>query len=247
MEYENRQKKFLSNQPQPAIEGLQQELALLEAVTNREVRNGYLIWQGQNAIVVPKSISRKPKFYAACQLSASRGWPIVVRETGGDATPISPGLVNVAFVSTIPRSRRFSMKESYLELCLPLIEALKKLDIDAGYGPVDGSFCDGDYNLTINGKKLAGTAQRWKKIKSNNEEVDDYAVLVHAVVLCQGNLRVLINSINDFYHDCDIPPRIQENQHVMLSDTINKDMLSPDMLVPEVIQLFEKTLKRLVI
>ena len=247
MEYENRQKRVLSSQPQPAIDGLQQELSLLEAVTNRETRKGYVIWQSQNTIVVPKSISHKPNYNTACQLSASRGWPVVVRETGGDATPVSPGLLNVAFVSTVPRSRRFSMKESYLALCLPLIEALKKLDIDAGYGPVDGSFCDGDYNLTINGKKLAGTAQRWKKIKSDNEEVDDYAVLVHAVVLCQGNLRELINSINDFYRDCGIPNRIHEDRHVMLSDTINKDVLSPDMLVPKVIQLFEKTLKSLVI
>ncbi|MBY4675022.1 lipoate--protein ligase family protein [Marinobacterium arenosum] len=201
-----------------AEEGLRREIALLDAVANGEQPAGFLIWRCRQALVVPRSLARKPNFAAVGERLAAQGWPLVLRQTGGDLTPQAPGLINVALVF---RQRRCegAIRDSYLRLCQPLIDALQSLGVQAYCASVQGAFCDGDYNLVVDGRKLAGTAQRWRRLRTASG-ADEHAVLAQAVILADESLARLWQVGNQFYRLCEMPQRIDAGRHTSLAELL---------------------------
>lgn len=202
------------------LEGLGKELALLESVVQGERPSGTLLWRCEQALVVPRRLSHRPAFAQASETLEAEGWPVVVRDTGGDLTPQAPGLINVALAF---RQRRTpgAIRDSYLRLCQPLIDCLQDAGIDAYCASVQGAFCDGDYNLVVDGRKLAGTAQRWRKMASHTgAAADEFAVLVHAVILCDENLAPLWQAGNRFYAECGMTERIDPALHLSLAELL---------------------------
>lgn len=200
--------------------GLAQEMALLDSVVNGETHSGFFIWRANPAIVVPRSLANKPKFPDACERLAAEDYPVIIRATGGDLTPQSPGLINVALAFRQQRSKT-AIRDSYLKLCTPLIDWLEQLGVEAYCGSVQGAFCDGEYNLVVDGRKLAGTAQRWRKMDTDlGLPANSYAVLVHAVLLIDDNLSLLWDKGNDFYRYCGLDNRIDKAKHVALAELL---------------------------
>ncbi len=178
--------------------GLDLELNLLQAVANGDKKADFLLWRCQQSLVMPKSYI---------------GWPIVLRETGGDLTPQCPGILNVALVFRSPKDA-ISIRDSYLHLCNPIIKALSQFGINAHHGSINGAFCDGQYNVTVNNKKIAGTAQRWKNVIS--KPANDVAILVQAAILIDGPFSQLWQISNEFYQRCQIDYYIEEDKHIAL-------------------------------
>lgn len=202
------------------MEGLRQELALLERVVQGQQDSGLFLWRCEQSLVVPRSLGRRPAFDHACAALQAQGWPVVVRDTGGDLTPQAPGLINVA-IAFRQRREPGAIHASYQRLCQPLIECLKDLGIEAYCASVEGAFCNGDYNLVVAGRKLAGTAQRWRKMASHTgAAADEFAVLAHAVILCDENLPALWQAGNRFYGACDMVDRIDPALHVSLAELL---------------------------
>ena len=85
--------------------GLLAEQDLLAAVCAGEQECGLLFWQpSDRALVMPRRLSRLPGFAAASEVSAANGWPVLLRETGGEPVPQSAATVNIALVYAPPRS-----------------------------------------------------------------------------------------------------------------------------------------------
>jgi hypothetical protein len=201
-------------------DGLARELALLDAVVHGRVATGSLVWRCTQSLVVPRRLSHRPHFTGACEALEAQGWPVVVRDTGGDLTPQAPGLINIALAF---RQRRVpgAIRDSYLRLCQPLIDCLARQGIAAYCASVEGAFCNGDYNLVVDGRKLAGTAQRWRKMATGTgAAADEFAVLAHAVILCDENLAALWQAGNRFYAQCDLAERIDPALHVSLAELL---------------------------
>ncbi|TDW55261.1 lipoate--protein ligase family protein [Oceanimonas baumannii] len=193
-------------------QGLAREQQLLDRVVRNERGYGFLLWRSRRGLVVPTASSRLPGFELAGQRLARRGWPLVLRQTGGDLTVQSPHLLNVAMVfilNPVPGA----IGQAYQRFCQPLLAALADMGIDAYCGAVPGAFCDGDYNLVVDGRKLAGTAQRWRKVKG----LEAQAVLAHAAILCDEDEGELCRLTNDFYRYCRQPRRVREDRHVTVS------------------------------
>ena len=55
-----------------------------------------------------------------------------------------------------------------------------------------GSFCDGRYNLAVNGRKLVGTAQAWKRFAGRP------VVMAHAVIVVDADPVELTERCNAF-------------------------------------------------
>lgn len=203
-----------------AGEGLRREMDLLNTVVSGQTNAGLLIWRCERAIVVPRRLSHKPAFEHARDALDAQGWPVILRETGGDLTPQAPGLINIALAF---RQRRVegAIRDSYLKLCRPLIDALRTMGIEAYCASVKGAFCDGDYNLVVDGRKLAGTAQRWRKLASSTGAAsDEFAVLAHAVILGDEDLEPLWRMGNEFYRQCELDARIDPSLHVSLAELL---------------------------
>ena len=147
-------------------QGLHAEQDLLAAVCRGEREFGVLFWRPtDHALVMPRRMSRLENFEAACAELAIAGWPVLLRETGGEPVPQSHATVNVALVYVAPRSEgdHGRIENAYERLCLPLCEVLREWGGVASVGEIDGAFCDGRYNVNLNGRKLVGTAQRWRQ------------------------------------------------------------------------------------
>lgn len=139
-----------------AVEGIARERDLLELG-----RPAILIWQPRtSAIVVPDIWARRVGVQAMGASTGSIGWPIFVRPSGGGAVPQGPTTLNLAVV--LPIAPAFRIEHGFSLICGMLVEALTRFEVDAETGPVAGAFCDGAWNVTVKGRKLAGTAQRWR-------------------------------------------------------------------------------------
>lgn len=197
--------------------GLDGEAALLERVTTGAIDWSVVFWRSEPAIVVPRPATRWPGFAEAARAMAGLGWPVVLRGTGGGLMPQAPGLLNVAVSFRAHPSPTFGIDAAYRLFCAPLIEALARLGVEAGCGAVPGSLCDGAFNLVGGGRKLAGTAQRWRSLPGGTGGV---AILAQAVILCRADLEVLSAVANEFYRSCGLSSRVVAERHVTLAQLL---------------------------
>lgn len=147
-------------------DGLDAERALLDEVCGGAREHGLLLWQPcDRALVMPRRMERLEGFAPASAAVAERGWPVLLRDTGGEPVPQSPGVLNIALSYALGPgdNEQTRIETAYLRLCQPICDWLRERGLDAGVGAVAGSFCDGRYNVTLDGRKLAGTAQRWRR------------------------------------------------------------------------------------
>lgn len=170
-----------------AREGLAFEADLLNA---RQPVAG--VWTSKaNMLVCPFSYRRKPGFRAAAVASSGDGWPVLLRPTGGGAVPQGAGVLNLAVALTVPRG--FGIAGGYRLITGIVRRALGDVGSIMTAGPTPGSFCDGDWNLSIAGKKVVGTAQRWRPIGAGRSRV-----LAHALILAGGGIKARVEAVSAF-------------------------------------------------
>ena len=155
---------------------------------------GCLLWQAAaQAIVAPQALAQRAGFAAAAEASAARGWPVLLRGSGGGAVPQGPGVLNLALCwPVLPED---SIDGFYRRLCAPIVEALAGLGLRAEPGATPDSFCDGSFNLAISGRKIVGTAQRWRAGGGARR------VLAHALVLVDPPLDAGVAAVAALHAD----------------------------------------------
>ncbi len=203
--------------------GLELEQQLLDQVLSGQVQCGYALWRSKQALVVPKSATNRSNFQAASDYCAEQGWPVVIRSTGGELTPQSEGFINLTMAIKCKKGQ-MSIRDSYRVICNAMLGWLADNGIQGECASIEGAFCDGDFNVVVGGQKLAGTAQRWKKITNPLARTDDrdMALLMHAVILCDGDLPAMWNISNRFYEKCQLTPFIIEGKHISLAQIMNQ-------------------------
>ena len=199
--------------------GLKAEQDLLASVCAGERQAGVLFWQPTDrALVMPRRLSRLPDFEQASVELAASGWPILLRETGGEPVPQSSSTVNIALVYAPPRNEddRARIETAYLRLCNPLCELLTELGGEASVGEVEGAFCDGRYNVKLNGRKLVGTAQRWRQSQGGQRPVG----LVHGALLVENERESMVAAVNRFNQRCGLEPNCRADSHIALHEVV---------------------------
>lgn len=200
--------------------GLQAEQDLLASVCAGDVEAGVLFWQPtDHALVMPRRLSRLPGFeHASIELAAS-GWPILLRETGGEPVPQSASTVNIALVYAPPRSEgdHGRIEMAYRRLCEPVCDLLTALGGEASLGEIEGAFCDGRFNVNLNGRKLVGTAQRWRQSKGGQRPVG----LVHGALLLDNERESMVAAVNRFNQLCELEQRCRAESHIALHEVFD--------------------------
>ena len=202
--------------------GLQAELDLLASVCAAEADFGLLLWRPRDrALVMPRRMSRLPGFAEASETLADSGWPILLRETGGEPVPQSSATVNIALVYAQPKSDpdRDRIEIAYRRLCQPILDVLGELGGAASLGEVEGAFCDGRYNVNLDGRKMVGTAQRWRQSQGGLRPV----VLAHGALLVEDERREMVAAVNRFNEICEIEQRVKADSHIALSEAFPVD------------------------
>ena len=201
--------------PQDAIA---REHEMLEFVSSGEEQFMCTFWESSRCLVVPSSAARSANFEGACNYSAGAGWPVIVRATGGDVVPQGAGVLNVSIAFNPSCDARLRIGDVYCLLCEPIVAELHAVGCDASIGGVDGSFCDGKYNVAVDGQKVAGTAQRWRAISRNKDDLESFSVLAHAMLLVECDIASGVDAVNAFNQACGIEARVRAGAHANIRD-----------------------------
>lgn len=147
------------------------------------------IWRHPQAFVLGSQDSRLPYAREAMDWLESNGWPVAVRNSGGAAVPLDGGVVNLSLI--LPGSREGHTGYRYdFETMFALIrEALSGTGRLVEKGLIEGAYCPGDYDLSIDGYKFCGIAQR--------RQVN--ATIIQAFVVAEGSGRSRAEFVRDFY------------------------------------------------
>jgi octanoyl-[GcvH]:protein N-octanoyltransferase len=190
---------------------------MLEAARTRVDSFQCLIWQCAPCIVVPRRMSMLERFPRAAALMQEHGFPMFVRETGGDAVVQGPGIINVTIAFTPSDRQRDRIHTTYERLSRPLINLLLRQGIRATTGAISGAMCDGAYNVVVGRRKLAGTAQRWRTWRSEDGLLQ-YAVLAHLALSVDVDHVAACAAINTLYAELGIGARICSDRHANWAD-----------------------------
>ncbi len=197
--------------------GLKAELDLLASVCAGDADFALLLWRpNDRALVMPRRMSRLPGFVEASETLADSGWPILLRETGGEPVPQSSATVNIALVYAQPKSDpdRDRIEIAYRRLCQPILDVLNELGGAASLGEVEGAFCDGRFNVNLDGRKMVGTAQRWRQSQGGLRPV----VLVHGALLVDNERHDMVAAVNRFNEICEVEQRVRADSHIALRE-----------------------------
>ncbi len=172
------------------------EMQLLDRVDQQGQRLA-VIHQASPGISVPRSYQRNPQFGAAGRQLAAAGLPVDVRLSGGGVVPQAAGVINLHLAYPVQANYPLQQVEAhYLGLCELIARTLAAYGIHAAPQPVQGSFCDGRFNLAVGGKKIAGTAQYWRR--NRTAATPTFSLLSHAVILVNADSTELTDMANRF-------------------------------------------------
>jgi hypothetical protein len=238
----------------PYPEALETERQLLREIAIGDGAPRFAVWRTPQALIVPRGMPGRENFASAAAGAEDQGWPVYERDTGGDLTPQTPGMVNLSLVFRMEDARP-SIESAYRRLTAPVLAFLKsEFGLDATTQAVPGAFCDGAYNIAFGGQKLAGTAQRWRLLNagargdfgatpasvaprpasaaprpaSDRAPAHASAVLAHVALMCTIDLAPAIEMLNAFYRDLGIDRHVERDKHVTLEELFGRDKAGAD-------------------
>jgi lipoate-protein ligase A len=148
------------------------------------------LWSAPTGLVAPRRCGALPG-WAAAAADPAHG-EVQVRASGGGLVPQGPGVWNLSLIWPAPSAAPSGTDAIYRALCDALTGAFARLGIEASAQAVEGSFCDGRYNLAVGGRKLVGTAQAWRRVQGVP------LVLAHAVIVVDADPAALTARANAF-------------------------------------------------
>lgn len=196
-----------------AADGIARETALLQAG-----KPAILLWRAdENALVLPSALARRKVLQKHLPRATETGCQVVERGSGGGIVPQGPGTLNLALV--LPCQSSFSMEDGYRLICGAVSEALTRFDIPSETAACPGAFCDGAWNVLTEGRKLAGTAQRWRATTQGR------VALLHAAILMHMPTPDHWSALEDLQSAAfpDEPP-LRADAHIALADSLPSDM-----------------------
>jgi len=177
--------------------GVQADFDLLDQVAAGEAPATIRLWENRPCLVVSGRDTRLPSFEEASARLAQEGRPVIVRRSGGTAVPHGEGILLVSMVYALKGREADSVDQGYEALCNWMREGIASLGIHADCRSVPAAFCDGRYNLAVGPRKIAGTAQRWRK--RTVDGATRQGVIAHALLLVEGDPHAMTAAVNRFY------------------------------------------------
>ncbi|MGX9133090.1 lipoate--protein ligase family protein [Rummeliibacillus sp. JY-2-4R] len=116
-------------------------------------------WVHDASVVLGIQDHRLPHIQDGMELLEKRGFKPIVRNSGGLAVVLDPGVLNISLILSELKGK-IDINTGY-DIMVELIKRLfpQVADQIEAYEIV-GSYCPGSYDLSINGKKFAGISQR---------------------------------------------------------------------------------------
>jgi len=181
------------------------------------------LWVHHQTVVLGIPDAKLPHIDDGLKYLHDQGYKAVVRNSGGLAVALDQGVLNLSFI--FPDSKDVDIHEGY-DAMVQFIQRLfqeEGLPIEAF--EIQGSYCPGTYDLSIDGKKFAGISQR--RVKNGS------AVQIYLCVEGSGSERAKL--IQHFYEKAILDsetrfdyPVIQPETMASLSELFQKELTVQD-------------------
>lgn len=146
-------------------------------------------WPTSNLVILGMMDTKLPYFKDALASLKADDRHYIVRNSGGLAVVGDEGVLNFSLIFPEDPENKISIDEGY-EFMLRLIrEAFRAYAKTIEAYEIPDSYCPGDFDLSIDGKKFAGIAQRRLK--------NGVAVMIYLSV--NGNQQKRAQMLQDFY------------------------------------------------
>ncbi|MFS0750258.1 biotin/lipoate A/B protein ligase family protein [Oceanobacillus sp. 1P07AA] len=177
----------IEGKPNTALASFAVDDALAISVSEETSPPVIRLWVHPNTIVLGIPDSRLPFIDEGMQFIEQNNYQAVVRNSGGLAVALDEGVLNISLI--IPGGKNLSIYDCY-EAMVRFVQAMFN-DITNSIEAYEivGSYCPGDYDLSINGRKFAGISQR--RVKNG--------ISVQIYLDVEGNSNQRAKLIREFY------------------------------------------------
>lgn len=179
--------KFL-DKPYTALTSFAVDDALSLSVGNNESPPAIRLWIHPKTIVLGIPDARLPYIEDGVRFLIDNGYHVVVRNSGGLAVALDGGVLNISLI--IPGVHELSIHDCYDAMVSFVKYMLRDVTDEIEAYEITNSYCPGDYDLSIHGKKFAGISQRRVK--------DGAAVQIYLDL--EGESYQRASLIRKFYH-----------------------------------------------
>lgn len=180
----------------------------VDAALARSVGEGQLptlrLWRHPGALVIGPSEGRLPGVAAAV---GEAGVPALVRPSGGALVPLDGGVLNLSLA--YPTESR-TIDVGYRAMFALIGAALAPLGARPEKGEIAGSFCPGEYDLAVGGRKFCGIAQRRTRL----------GTVVGAFLLVEGTGAERARRAEAFYRTAGGDLQVREEALVALAEVL---------------------------
>jgi octanoyl-[GcvH]:protein N-octanoyltransferase len=145
-------------------------------------------WRYDRAVMLGRRDMRLPDMANAMEWLTNQGFDVAVRPCGGTGVPLTEDVLNISLLFPTNDYIQFPLDGAFEFMANLLIQALAPI-ANVTAGEVHGSYCPGDFDLSIDGYKIAGIAQR--RIMG--------AIIIQAYLLVRGNGRHLFSLMQQMY------------------------------------------------
>lgn len=181
------------------------------------------LWAHDKTVVLGIPDSRLPHLKEGVNYLANQNYHVIIRNSGGLAVALDRGVLNLSFI--FPHSKKLSIHQGFNLMYQFIQYILQDLTDEIEAYEIVGSYCPGDYDLSIGGKKFAGISQR--RIRNS------VAIQIYLDVTGSSYDRGKI--VRDFYNISKgrvktkfIYPDVQPKVHASLSCLLNTDLTIQD-------------------
>jgi octanoyl-[GcvH]:protein N-octanoyltransferase len=145
-------------------------------------------WVHHNTIVLGIQDTRLPNLTNGVKFLNNHGYKAIVRNSGGLAVVLDEGVLNISIL--FPEAEhKLQINDGYETMYALIQDMFKDLTDKIVAKEIIGSYCPGDFDLSIDDKKFAGISQR--RIRKG------VAVQIYLCINESGSKRASI--IKDFY------------------------------------------------
>lgn len=103
---------------------------------------------------------------------------------------MNPGVVNISLMLPNP-GRDINIHDDFREMASIIAESLHPWTRNARTGEIEGAFCPGEYDVSVEGMKFCGIAQR-RQAK---------AYIITAFIIVEGQGDALVQQVSRFYRE----------------------------------------------
>lgn len=192
------------------------------------------IWRHTGAFIMGLRDSRLPGADAARAWLASIGCKTAIRNSGGAAVPLDPGVVNVSLILPKKGAGDVHFHRDFERMYSLIQQALAHTGFAVDKGEIAGAYCPGDFDLSIGGRKFCGIAQR----RQAN------AFVIQAFVIAEGSGQERAQLVREFYDRAAAGAEGADYPRVEAGSTASLEELTG--MGPNAAELFAQAVKNVI-